>query len=398
MTAVCLYLQIHQPYRVKRYRAFDIGNDSEYFNDDSETDLNNRRILEKVNRKSYYPTALILKELLDTHPEFKFALSFSGVVLEQLGEYAPETLALFQEMVKGGRVEILSETYYHSLAFFHSVPEFEWQVGLHGDLVYDIFGVIPRIFRNTELAYTNDLALWAESKGYDAVLAEGWDYVLGWRSPNFLYRPPKAERVKLLLKNYKLSDDIAFRFSESAKTDSPMTAETFSNWISAMNGNAETVNLFMDFETFGEHQWEDTGIFEFLKHLPRYLLLHPDNEFMTPSEVVNTFDARDEVDVPHVMTWADTERDLSAWTGNEMQRDSLRTIYELEDAVKKSSDERLVDDWRRLQTSDHFYYMCTKWFADGDVHAYFNPYDSPYEAFIAHANAVKDLKQRLELI
>lgn len=396
MTAVCLYLQVHQPYRVKRYRAFDIGNDPEYFNDDSETDLNNRRILEKVNRKSYYPTALILKELLDAHPEFRFALSFSGVVLEQLRDHAPETLSLFREMVKTGRVEILSETYYHSLAFFHSVPEFEWQVGLHGDLVYEIFGVVPRVFRNTELAYTNDLALWAESKGFDAVLAEGWDYVLGWRSPNFLYKAPKADKIKLLLKNYKLSDDIAFRFSESARTETPLTAETFANWVSAMNGNAETVNLFMDFETFGEHQWEDTGIFEFLRHLPRHILLHTDNTFLTPSEVVGRFNARDEVDVPHVMTWADTERDLSAWTGNEMQRDALRSIYELEDAIKEIGDEKLLDDWRRLQTSDHFYYMCTKWFADGDVHAYFNPYESPYEAFIAHANAVKDLRLKLE--
>lgn len=398
MPSVCLYLQIHQPYRVKKYRVFDIGKDHSYFNDASDTDLNNEKILRKVNDKSYYPTALLLKELLEKHPEFRFALSFSGVVLEQLSNHAPQTLDLFVKMVQSGRVEILSETYYHSLAYFYSKDEFEKQVALHGDLVYEIFGVVPKIFRNTELAYTNDLGMWAEENGYHAILTEGWEYYLGWKSPNFLYRPKNSKKIKLLFKNYRLSDDIAFRFSERDWKNWPLDAPKFASWIHSLNGSGETINLFMDYETFGEHQWEETGIFEFMRHLPSEILKHPDNDFLTPNQVALKYDARDEIDVPYVLTWADTERDLSAWTGNEMQTGSLEDLYKIENEVIDSGDEDLINDWRKLQTSDHMYYMCTKWFNDGDVHAYFNPYESPYDAYIAHSNAVKDLKFRLNKI
>lgn len=372
-----------------------MGKDHEYFNDTSETTLNNEKVLKKVARKSYLPTNKILYKLLKEIPELKISYSFSGVVLEQLEENLPEVLDSFKKLVETGRVEILSETYHHSLAFFYSLSEFERQVEKHEKTVNKVFGKKPDVFRNTELAYNNDLASWAEKRGYKAILAEGWDPVLGWRSPNFVYRPKDAKKIALLLKNYKLSDDVAFRFSEKSWPEWPLTAEKFASWVSSINGSGEIVNLFMDYETFGEHQWEDKGIFEFLKKLPSELLKHPDNDFVTPGEAAERYEPKDDIDVPHIITWADSERDLSAWTGNEIQKSAIDFIYDLEDRVLTTKDESLIEDWRRLQTSDHFYYMCTKWFDDGDVHKYFNPYDSPYDAFISFMNAANDLKLRV---
>jgi alpha-amylase len=394
MKSVCFYFQVHQPYRVKRYRVFDIGNDPEYFNDRGEGNLNNRRIIEKVAQKSYIPTTRLLIELLKRHPEMRVSFSFSGVALEQFERYAPEVIQLFKQLIDTGRVEVLGETYYHSLAFFYSQAEFERQVAKHRDAVRRLFGVWPRTFRNTELSYRNDLGQWADKNGYAAVLAEGWDPILGWRSPNYVYRPKEASRTKLLLKNYRLSDDVAFRFSSRDWGEWPLTAEKFAHWLAEAEG--DTVNLFMDYETFGEHQWEDTGIFHFLEKLPQELAKNQGLNFATPSEVAQWYEPRDEVDMPHTVTWADTDRDLTAWTGNPMQRSALEAIYALEEAVVLSNDLKLLEDWRKLQTSDHFYYMCTKWFADGDVHAYFSPYESPYDAHIAYMNTLQDLKLRLE--
>jgi alpha-amylase len=240
------------------------------------------------------------------------------------------------------------------------------------------------------------LAIWAENKGYRAILAEGWDSFLGWRSPNFVYRPRGTKKIKLLLKNYKLSDDIAFRFSEKSWREWPLTVEKFAGWVAETNGNGQVVNLFMDYETFGEHQWEDKGIFDFLEKLPGEILKHPDNDFVTPSEAIKKYKPVDELDVPYIVTWADTERDLSAWNGNSIQSSALKKIYGLKKKVLSTGDKGIIDDWRKLQTSDHFYYMCTKWFADGDVHKYFNPYDSPYDAFISYMNAVNDLRLRIK--
>src|SRR6056297_1869337 len=276
MLTVCPYFHVHQPYRVKKYRVFDIGEDTEYFNDFSGTDLDNRFIIEKVAEKSYRPTNRVLKDLLDKHPEFKFNLSFSGTVLDQFEQYVPDVLESFQELVATGRVEILADTYHHSLAFFYSVPEFERQVRQHEKKIKQLFGVKPRVFRNTELSYRNDLAKWCEDNGYLGIMAEGWDKYLGWRSPNYLYRPTGCKKIKVLLKNYKLSDDIAFRFGNKEWKSYPLSADTYANWIHAHHGDGQTVNLFMDYESFGEHQWEDTGIFEFLRHLPETVLRHPD--------------------------------------------------------------------------------------------------------------------------
>lgn len=396
MSSICLYFQVHQPLRIKRYRVFDVGTDHNYFDDVSDTELNNKKVLQKIVNKCYLPTNSILLKLLKKYPQFKINYSFSGVLLEQLKTDFPDVLDSFKKLVDTGKVELLSETYHHTLAFFYSLPEFERQVKLHQKLIKSLLGQSPKVFRNTELAYNNALARWAEKKGYKAILAEGWDGFLGWRSPNFVYQPYGTRKIKLLLKNYKLSDDVAFRFSETTWPGWPLTADKFASWVSALNGNGEVVNLFMDYETFGEHQWEDKGIFNFLENLPGELLKHPDNNFLTLSEAADRFAIKDVLDVPHIVTWADTERDLSAWNGNEIQKSAIDFIYGLEKDVLKSKDKKLIEDWRRLQISDHFYYMCTKWFADGDVHKYFNPYESPYDAFISFMNAATDLKLRVK--
>lgn len=395
MASICFYFQVHQPYRVKRYRVFDIGHDHDYFETD-DIQIDNAKILKKVAQKCYLPANRVFLELLKKHKELKINFSFSGVFLEQIETYYPEVLESFQELVKTGQVEILSETYYHSLSFFYSLSEFEEQVELHKKLIKKIFNKTPHVFRNTELAYTNALALWAEKKGYKGILAEGWDPILGWRNPNFLYRPYGCSKIALFLKNYRLSDDIAFRFSDTSWKEHPLTVEKYSEWVNAINGNGNLINLFMDYETFGEHQWEEHGIFEFLRHLPQMLLNYPDLDFVTVSEAIDRYPVMDTVDVPGIVTWADTERDLTAWIGNDVQQTALSEAYLLENALKKLNDKSLLSDWRKLLTSDHFYYMCTKYFSDGDVHKYFSPYDSPYDAFIHYMNALTDLKGRIK--
>src|SRR3989338_724578 len=396
MASICFYFQVHQPYRIKKYRIFDVGHDHHYFNDHSDRDINNEKILHKVATKCYLPMNKVLLELLEKHPEFKVAFSFSGVFLDQLEEFSPETLASFQKLVKTGRVEILDETYYHSLAFLYSKKEFVRQVELHRAKVKKLFGVTPSTFRNTELVYNNELAKFVEGMGYKAILAEGADHILGWRSPNFVYKAPNTTKIKTLLKNYRLSDDIAFRFSSRSWAEWPLTSEKFAHWVDAVNGNGNVVNLFMDYETFGEHQWESTGIFDFLKAMPWYVRQHPDNDFITPSEAVARYPVMGELDIHNPISWADIERDTSAWLGNKMQQEAMHHIFHLEKDIKMAGDPQLIEDWRRLQTSDHFYYMCTKWFADGDVHKYFNPYDSPYEGFINYFNVMNDLHIRLK--
>lgn len=395
MIKVCFYFQVHQPLRIKKYRIFDIGLDDNYFNDASETSLNNKKVLEKVASKSYLPTNQLLLEVLEKYPQFKVSFSFSGVFLEALEKYLPQVLESFKKLVATSRVEVLSETYHHSLAFLYSKKEFRRQVQLHRKKIKELFGIDTKVFRNTELIFNNDLAFEAEGLGFKGILAEGADHILTWRSPNFLYKSKGVKNIKLLLKNYRLSDDIAFRFSEKSWKEYPLTAEKFTSWIAALK-NGEIVNLFMDYETFGEHQWADSGIFDFLKSLGGELLKYPQIEFVTPTEAVSKLDPVGELDIPDFISWADIERDLSAWTANSMQQDALAKLYGLEEEILESDDPKLIEDWRKLTTSDHFYYMCTKWFADGDVHKYFNPYESPYEAFISFMNVLTDLRLRIE--
>lgn len=393
---IVLYLHVHQPWRVREYTVFDTAVNHDYFGECKEPHRNNRAIFEKVADKSYRPMTRLLKQLLDTHPDFKVSLSISGTMLEQAEAWAPDVIDAFRALVETGRTEIVADTYYHSLAFFFSRAEFERQVALYRAKIRDLFGVETRVFRNTELSYDNNLAKWADDNGFKGILAEGWDPILGWRSPNYVYRPINTKHIKLLMKNYRLSDDIAFRFGNRDWEEFPLRASKYDTWLNnALGSDGQIVNLFMDFETFGENIWEDTGIFSFFSDFVDRWLKNPANTFYTASGACDAFDAADEIDCPYTTTWADTERDLTAWLGNSMQHEAMRHLYALEDDVMRTDDTDLISDWRRLTTSDHPYYMCTKWFSDGDVHAYFSPYDSPYDAFLYFMNALRDIRYRV---
>ena len=389
MASICFYFQVHQPLRLRHYTVFD--KNTQYFDD-----YKNASICRKVANKCYLPANRLLLDVIRQYEgRFRIAYSLTGVLLEQLLSFSPEVMSTFDALAETGCVEFLAETYYHSLSFLYSRDEFIEQVNKHIETIDNLFGQKPRVFRNTELIYNNDLAALVESMGnFDAIMSEGASHILGLRSPNFVYRPKGCSKLKLLLKNYSLSDDIAFRFSNRGWKEWPLTADKFARWISDVNGNGNVVNLFMDYETFGEHQWEDTGIFDFMRHLPEQVLKHPDNDFKTPGEIAQCYEPVDTVDIPHLISWADTERDLSAWLGNAMQSNAIHELYRLENEIKKTSDEKIIADWRRLQVSDHFYYMCTKYFADGDVHKYFNPYNSPYDSYINFMNVLSNLQSR----
>jgi alpha-amylase len=391
MKSICFYFQVHQPFRLRKYQIWDIGKSSAYFDD-----AKNQQILQKVASKCYLPTNSLMLSLIEQHQgKFKVAYSVSGVAIEQFQQYCPEVLESFMDLADTGCVEFLDETYYHSLAWLHSKSEFRQQILEHRRLMKSLFNQEPKVFRNTELIFNNEIAKFIEDMGYEGVVAEGADHVLGWRSPNFVYRPKTTNRIKLLLKNYKLSDDIAFRFSDKNWKEWPLTTEKYASWLKSVQG--DTVNLFMDYETFGEHQWRDTGIFNFMKHLPEEVL-KAGFEFKTPSETINAYPIVAELDIHNLVSWADIERDISAWVGNKMQEAALRELYKIESGILKTKDPKLLEDWRKLQTSDHFYYMCTKWFADGDVHKYFNPYNSPYDSFIAFMNVLQDVARRLNAV
>ena len=392
MPSVCFYFQVHQPYRLRHYSFFDIGHNHMYEDDDA-----NRSIMLKVAKKCYLPmNDLLLRLVQRCGKDFRFSFSLSGVFIDQMVQYAPDVLESFQKLADTGCAEFLSETYAHSLSFLFDMEEFKEQIDVHDALVKKHFGLTPTAFRNTELIYNNDIAQAAEEKGFKAILTEGADHVINWRSPNFVYQPGNCRRIRLLLKNYRLSDDIAFRFSNRAWEEYPLSAEKYMSWLAALNGQGETINLFMDYETFGEHQWEESGIFDFMDALPELVLKHPDFCFATPTEVAEKCSPMARLDVPHFISWADAERDLTAWRGNDLQDDAMESIARLEADVKRTGDEGLLRTWRRLTTSDHFYYMCTKFFSDGDVHKYFSPYDSPYDAYIFYMNVLADFEQTVK--
>lgn len=389
-------MHVHQPYRVRQYSVFDTAVNHDYFDEKAtDTDRNNERVLRKVADKSYRPMNALLEKMLAVHPEFKVSLSITGTFLEQAEMWAPDVIDSFKRLVQTGRVEIVSETYYHSLAFFYSREEFVRQVEAHKQKIRDLFGVETQVFRNTELAYNDELAKWADDYGFKGILAEGWDPILEWRSPNHVYRPAGTSNIALLMKNYRLSDDVAFRFSNRDWAQWPLTADTYRDWVNASISDQPLLNLFMDYETFGEHQWADTGIFDFFESFIGKWLENPDNTFYTASGAIDEFEPVGEISMPNTVTWADTERDLTAWLGNSMQHEAMKHIYSLEDDILRTGDLELIADWRKLQTSDHAYYMCTKWFTDGDVHAYFSPYESPYDAFLYYINAIRDVRWRL---
>ncbi|MEX2673556.1 MAG: glycoside hydrolase family 57 protein [Phycisphaeraceae bacterium] len=388
MPSVCFYFQMHQPFRLRRYSIFDT--EPTYFDE-----AGNAEILKKVAERSYEPGTKLLLEMIERH-EGRFRISFSvtGVLIEQLRAHAPKVIENLQALAETGCVEFLNETYHHSLAFLYSRGEFREQVDRHAELMEEMFGQKPTVFRNTELIYNNDLAEYLEGMGrFKGVLTEGADALLEGRSPDVTYRPPGCEGLTLLLRNYRLSDDIAFRFSNRSWPHWPMTAAKFADWVGELEG--PVCNLFMDFETFGEHQWADTGIFAFLAEVPSALLRRAGNDFKTVGEAIDAYEPADTFDVPQMISWADTERDLSAWLGNAMQSNALHEIYKLEATIKQTGDAALLQSWRRLSISDHFYYMCTKYFSDGDVHKYFNPYQSPYDSYINFMNVLDNLRSRV---
>lgn len=386
VNTVSLVFHAHQPLRLKNYRVFDIGNNHYYFNKEK-----NQSIIHKIRDKCYLPANNVLLQLMKKTKHFRIAFSITGVLIEQLEDSAPEVLESFKRLAKTGRLEFLSETYYHSLSSLYSQREFQEQVEQHKELIKEVFHQTPKIFRNTELIYNNNIARVVYNMGFKGIVAEGVDHILKWRSPNYVYKAKTAD-IKLLLKNYRLSDDVAFRFSQKSWVGYPLTADKFAEWIASSIG--EHAIIYVDYETFGEHQWQDTGILEFLKALPKELE-YRNIKFSSLSELAKK-PAVDDLDVNNTISWADTERDTSAWTGNQMQQQALKELYNIEQAVRACDDPIILRDWRLLQLSDHFYYMCTKWFADGDVHKYFNPYETPYEGFIAFMNALNDLALRVK--
>ena len=390
--SICLYFQVHQPNRLRLYRFFDIGKDSHYYDD-----FANRTILRRVAQRCYLPMNALLLDLISANKgAFKVAFSISGSVLEQFDRYAPEVIDSFRKLADTGCVEFLSETYYHSLASLVSESEFKHQVMKHKAAIEHYFGVTPKAFRNTELIYSDAIGQMVYDMGFKTMLTEGAKHVLGWKSPNYVYSCAMAPGLKLLLKNSSLSDDIAFRFSDRTWADWPLTGEKYLAWLKASAQNDEIVNLFMDYETFGEHQKAQSGIFDFMKFLPEVVLNDGEFEFVTPSQASKKHRPVGELDVPDPISWADEERDVTAWLGNELQNDAFGKINEQVEKLALLNDEALWSDFGHLQESDHFYYMCTKFFSDGAVHKYFNPYDTPYEAFINYMNVVSDFILRVD--
>jgi len=391
MKSVCLFFQVHQPFRHRRYRFFDIGNDHYYYDDYS-----NETILRKIALNSYLPTNEILLKLADQlEGKFKVAFSITGLALDQFELYAPEVIESFQKLVKTGCVEFLSETYSHSLSSLKDADIFKNQVKLHEQRIIDLFGHKPRVFRNTEMIYSDEIGEQVAEMGYSAMLTEGAKHVLGWKSPNFLYVNAANPRLKILMRNFKLSDDISFRFSNTNWSEFPLTSDKLVNWLDTMDEKEEVVNLFLSYESFGERQGKETGIFDFLEQFPQDIVNHPQLQFATPTEVVENLQPISVVSVPHAISWADEERDLTAWLGNKMQKEAFEGLYKLKERMAKCNNSELQKDWNYLQVSDHFYYMSTKFFSDGEVHSYFNPFDTPYEAFINYMNVLSDFKLRL---
>ncbi|MBO5595984.1 MAG: glycoside hydrolase family 57 protein [Bacteroidales bacterium] len=385
--SICLYFQVHQPTRLRLYRFFDIGKDSHYYDD-----FANRTILRRVAQKCYLPMNRLMLELIDKNKgKFKIAYSISGSALEQFQRFCPEVIASFKALADTGKVEFLAETYYHSLASLASESEFRVQVEKHAAKIEELFGVKPTAFRNTELIYSNGIGEMVYDMGYKTMLTEGARHIMGWQSPNYVYTGETQPKLKLLLRNYTLSDDIAFRFVQNK-----VTAEQYVGWMKENAKEGDIVNLFMDYETFGEHQGAESGIFEFMKALPAAVLKDGTFNFVTPSEATKKYKAVSDIAVEDPISWADEERDLTAWLGNELQNEAFKKVYAMTEKLSIVNDPELWEDFGHLQESDHFYYMCTKFFSDGDVHKYFNPYDTPYEAFINYMNVISDFQIRLD--
>lgn len=391
MRSINLYFQVHQPFRLRTYRFFDIGKNQYYFDE-----YYNRTIMHRVAEKSYLPMNELLMELIKEYgAQFKLNLSFSGIALEQMELYAPEVLKSFQKLIATGQVEVLGETYAHSLSSLTNEKEFEQQVKEHTKKIQQLFGITPTSFRNTELIYSDEIGAKVADMGFNVMLTEGAKHVLGWKSPNYIYANAIQPKLKVLLRNFRLSDDISFRFSQQSWSEWPLTTDKFAEWLNEIDPKEEVVNLFMDYETFGERQWSNSGIFEFMKALPHAVFSKTDFKFATTSELAQQLQPVSAIHAPYPISWADEERDITAWTGNNMQDEALERLYELAEKMHDIKDEELIRDWNYLQSSNHFYYMCTKWFSDGGMHSHFNHYPSPYEAYINYMNVLADFSIRV---
>lgn len=391
MKAICFYFQIHQPFRLKNYRFFDIGNDHYYYDD-----FSNEDIITRIAEKSYLPATQTLLEMINSSDKnFKVALSFSGIALEQFEQFVPEFIDSIKKLVETGCVEILSETYSHSLSSLIDSEEFRAQIKAHDDKIFELFGQRPKVFRNTELIYSDDIALILSDMKFKGIITDGAKHILGWKSPNYVYSSASVPRLKLLLKNSKLSDDISFRFSNTEWSDFPLTADKYINWISELPQEEQIINLFMNLEAIGELQSRETGIFEFMKALPRFAK-EKGISFITPTDAVSKLKSVGEFAVSYPISWADEARDTSAWLGNTLQNEAFNKLYSIAERVRLCEDKRIKQDWNYLQTSDHFFYMSTKHRNDGAVHSHYSPYDSPYQAFINYMNVLSDFIVRVE--
>jgi alpha-amylase len=393
MTSICIYFEVHQPTRLNRFSVFNVGKSSDplstYFNREL-----NYWIFEKVAKKCYIPTNKILLDLINEfNGEFRISFSLTGTFIEYCENYMPSLLDSFKDLFATGAVDLIEETYFHSLSsLYDDLDEFEEQVSMHNKMLKRIFNYKPRVFRNTEAIFDNRIAKKVGELGYKGILTEGTEKILDWRSPNYIYKPVNSD-IKVLLRNYTLSDDVGFRFSARGWPGYPLTADKYANWLASSEG--DLINLFIDYETFGEHQWIETGIFNFLNHLPREVFKHKHLDFVTVGEAVERYEPVGEIDVPWAISWADADRDVSTWLGNNMQVACFNELKEIGKLIKQRKDKDLLYIWRLLQTSDHLYYLSTKGMEDGDVHAYFSPYSGPYEGFINYMNILQDLKQRV---
>ncbi|MEZ3591125.1 MAG: glycoside hydrolase family 57 protein [Muribaculaceae bacterium] len=391
MKAICFYFQIHQPFRLKRYRFFDIGNDHYYYDDFANDD-----IITRIAHRSYIPAAESLLRMIEqSNGRFRCAISITGVALEQCEQYVPEFVDLLKKLADTGKVEFLAETYAHSLSSLIDADEFINQVKVHDEKIYELFGQKPKVLRNTELIYCDEMAPVIASMGYKGVITEGAKHILGWKSPNYIYSAASAPKLKLLLKNSKLSDDISFRFSNTEWDAYPLTADKYIDWIANTPPEEQIVNLFMNLETFGELQTRETGIFQFLEALPRFAA-ERGIDFMTPTEAVTKLKAVGELSILHPISWADEARDTSAWLGNKLQNEAFNKLYSVAERVRLCEDRRLKQDWYYLQASDHLFYMSTKRKADGAVHSHFSPYETPFQAFTNYMNVLADFIVRVE--
>jgi alpha-amylase len=392
MRSICLYFQVHQPFRLRTYRFFNIGQDHHYYDD-----YQNRHIIKRVAEKCYIPANNMMLDLIREYgTAFKISYAISGTALDQMQTYTPEVIDSFRQLADTGQVEFIAETYAHSLASIGQKDEFIRQVELHAAKIEELFGKRPTTFRNTELIYSDGIGEMVADLGFKTMLTEGARHILGWKSPNYIYCNKINPKLKVLLRNFQMSDDLTFRFSNQDWSEWPLTTDKFVKWLNNIEKKEEVVNLFIDYETIGEHQWKETGIFEFFKHLPASVFSNSNFSFETPEILHHELQPIAAISVPHAISWADEERDLTAWMGNELQDEAISKLYSLKDSVKKCDDAAIQRDWLYLQTSNHFYYMCTKWFSSGEVHKYFNPYGSPYEAFINYMNVLSDFIIRIE--